>query len=79
MSTDNDFYVIRRSDDLLYLKSIKSIFHRFNAVKFDIENLDSAVSLNWEQKINRHYRACGCGEGKFCFCFLSPWNGMEIF
>lgn len=68
MHTDTCFY-IRRFDDLRYLKSIKSIFHRYNAVKFDIENLDAQVASNWEQKINRLYKACGCGEGKF-FVFV---------
>ena len=68
MNTDTCFY-IRRFDDLRYLKSIKSIFHRYNAVKFDIENLDAEVASNWEQKINRLYKSCGCGEGKF-FVFV---------
>ncbi|MGH2667236.1 hypothetical protein [Flavobacterium sp.] len=69
MSSETDLYVIRCSDDLLYLKSVKSIFYRFNAVKFDMRNLDSKIASEWEQKINQQYKACGCGEGNF-FVFI---------
>lgn len=69
MDMSTNFYFIRSTDDLLYLKTIKSIFYRFSSVKFEIENLDKDVSSSWEQKINRYYKACGCGEGKF-FVFI---------
>lgn len=80
MSTDTSFYVIRCEEDLLFLKSFKSIFYRFTAVKFDMVILDSEATLNWEQKINRHYKACGCGEGKFfVFVFFHIGIGWRYF
>lgn len=75
---DTNFYLIRCADDLLYLKSLRSLFYRFNAVKLDIENLEREISIRWEQKINRYYKACGCGEGKFFvfvfFLFAIAWK-----
>lgn len=53
--------------DLIALKNIFS--HRSSPVQLEIKELDDRTKEILENKINRHYNACGCNEGKF-FVFL---------
>lgn len=64
MENTNEYYYIRTAEDLSFLRKVKSFFYRYNSVKFEIDSIDNQLTTEWENKINRYYKACGCGEGK---------------
>ncbi len=71
MDTYNKYYIIQSRTDLNFLKTFKSLFYKYNEVKFEIDSIDLEFKKDWENKINRYYKSCGCGEGKvFVLLFL---------
>lgn len=62
---DRKYYFIKEKNDLAFLKTIKSLFYKYDEVRLDLKTKDEKFSKEWENKINRYYKACGCGEGKF--------------
>lgn len=61
--------VVHTAEDLTRLNVAKAMFMRYTKITLHINDVDPAVQTEWESAINRHYNACGCGEGKF-FVFL---------
>jgi hypothetical protein len=57
--------LIQSPEELGKLASITSVFKRYTRVNLNLEGMDADKQKTYEEKINRFYGACGCGEGKF--------------
>jgi hypothetical protein len=51
--------VIREPDDLAHLRS--SALFPGRSLQLRLSELDGHEARSWESRLNRHYRACGCG------------------
>lgn len=71
-------WTIRSPTELTELKSLRLWFKPYRKINLQIDGVEKSIQTAWEAEINRHYNACGCGEGKFfvligfvAFCIVS--------
>jgi hypothetical protein len=69
MNAHSDYLDISSVEGLRGLLSFSAVFRRQNEVRLHLEGVDQKTTADWENRINRYYKACGCNEGKF-FVFL---------
>lgn len=69
MNAHSDYLNVSSVEELRGLLSFAAFYRRQHEVRLHLEGMDPNTTGEWENRINRYYKACGCNEGKF-FVFL---------
>jgi len=58
-----------------------SFFPQEGAIKLEIDQINDTEKMNWQNKLQRHYFACGCKEGSISSIFfvIIYWSYIIVF